>query len=181
MQQTVENEMQSTYTNILDDRASCMECTLKINTETLLVSELLATTGKVSSSGSPSNSTDDVLNANEQKVPQPETRGGILLNAEESTGKCHTKETKDAHSLEILFRALQLRDKKIHQIKRKRQGIKDTNSKSGLYFSSYKEKSPYSFQKVKNAQKETTQETNAMFYFKIVILSISCKHSMYFF
>ncbi|XP_040512013.1 ankyrin repeat domain-containing protein 31 isoform X5 [Gallus gallus] len=130
LQQTVENEMQSTYTNILDDRASCMECTLKINTETLLVSELLATTGKVSSSGSPSNSTDDVLNANEQKVPQPETRGGILLSAEESTGKCHTKETKDAHSLEILFRALQLRDKKIHQIKRKRQDIKDTNSKS---------------------------------------------------
>ncbi|XP_042681729.1 ankyrin repeat domain-containing protein 31 [Centrocercus urophasianus] len=129
MQQTIQNEVQNTYTNILDDGISCMECTLKVNTETLLVRELLATASEVSSSGSPSNSTDGVLNNNEQKALQPETRVGILLNAEQSTGRCHMKETKDAHSSEILFRALQLHDKKICQIKRKRQDLKDTNSK----------------------------------------------------
>lgn len=178
MQQTIQNEVQNTYTNILDDGISCMECTLKVNTETLLMRELLTTASEVSSSGSPSNSTDGVLNNNEQKALQPETRVGILLNAEQSTGRCHMKETKDAHSSEILFRALH--DKKICQIKRKRQDLKDTNSKSGLYFSIYTEKSPYSFQKVQNTWKETTQEKSAIFYFKIVILSIVCKHSMYF-
>ncbi|XP_021235814.1 putative ankyrin repeat domain-containing protein 31 [Numida meleagris] len=130
LQQTIENEMQNTYTNILEDGTSCTEGTLKINTETLLVHELLATTSEASSSGRPSNSTDDVLNTNEQKVPHLETGGGILLNAEKSTERCHMKETKDVHSLENLFRDLQLRDKKIHQVKRKRQDLRDTNSKS---------------------------------------------------
>ncbi|XP_031413123.1 BCL-6 corepressor [Meleagris gallopavo] len=130
MQQTIENEVQNTYANILDDGTSCMECTLKVNTETLLERELLATTSEVSSSGSPSNSTDGVLNNSEQKALQPETRVEILLNTEQSTGTCHMKETKDAHSSEILFRALQFHDKKICQIKWKRQDLKDTNSKS---------------------------------------------------
>lgn len=180
MQQTIENEVQNTYANILDDGTSCMECTLKVNTETLLERELLATTSEVSSSGSPSNSTDGVLNNSEQKALQPETRVEILLNTEQSTGTCHMKETKDAHSSEILFRALQFHDKKICQIKWKRQDLKDTNSKSGLYFSIYTEKkSPYSFQKVQNTWKETTQETSAIFYFETVILSIGCKHSVY--
>uniref|UniRef100_A0A669QGM9 Uncharacterized protein n=1 Tax=Phasianus colchicus TaxID=9054 RepID=A0A669QGM9_PHACC len=124
MQQTIENEVQ------MDDGTSCMECILKVNTETLLVHELFATSSEVSSSRSPSNSIDDVLNNNEQKALQPETRVDILLNAEQCTGRCHMKEAKDAHSLEILFRALQLHDKKVYQIKRKRQDLKDTNSKS---------------------------------------------------
>ncbi|XP_015704291.1 ankyrin repeat domain-containing protein 31 isoform X3 [Coturnix japonica] len=126
LQQTIENEVQNTYISILDDRTSSTECTLKINT----VRELLATTVEVSSSGSPSNSTCSVLNISEQKAPRPEIRGGILLNAEESTGGCHMEETKDAHSLEMLFRALELHDNKIHQIKQKRRDRKGTNSKS---------------------------------------------------
>ncbi|XP_009577164.1 PREDICTED: putative ankyrin repeat domain-containing protein 31, partial [Fulmarus glacialis] len=133
LQETIINEVQNIYTNTSEDGTSCAEQTLQANTETLLAHELLAATNGESVSGSPNNSTSGVLSTIEQKVPQPEKGGRILLNAEESVEGCHI-ETENASSLEIEPIALQVDGKDRLQIRQKREDLQETNSKADLHF-----------------------------------------------
>lgn len=170
LQLTIINEVQNIYTNTSEDGTSCTEQTLQANTETLLANELLVATNGESVSGSPNNSTSGVLSTVEQKAPQPEKGGRILLNAEESVEGCHI-ETENASSLEIEPIALHVHEKGRLQIRQKREDLQETNSKADLHFGvNADSKSPYSFQTVENMQKETPQKTGAMFCLKIIIL-----------
>lgn len=170
LQQTIVNKVQNICINISEDGTSCTEQTHQANAETLLAHELLAATNEESVSGSPYNSTSGVLSTIEQKAPQPEKGGRILLNAEESVQGCHI-ETENSSSLEIEPIALQLREKGTLQIGGKREDLQETNSKTDLNFGvNVVSKSPHSFQIVENMEKETSQKTGAMFCLKIIIL-----------
>ncbi|KAM6036905.1 ankyrin repeat domain-containing protein 31 [Theristicus caerulescens] len=160
LQQTIVNEVQNIYTSTSEDGTSCTEQALQANAEALLAHELLAATNGEGISGSPYNSTSGVLSTTEQKAPQPEKGGKILLNAEESVERCDT-ETENAGSLEIEPVALQLHEKDTLQIRRKREDLQETNSKADLHFGvNADSKSPCSFQIVENMQKETLWKTD---------------------
>ncbi|XP_009463757.1 PREDICTED: putative ankyrin repeat domain-containing protein 31, partial [Nipponia nippon] len=133
LRQTIVNEVQNICTNISEDGTSCTEQTLQANAETLLAHELLAATNGEGVSGSPCNSTSGVLSTIEQKAPQPEKGGKILLNAEESVEGCQI-ETENAGSLEIEPVVLQLHEKYTLQIRQKREDLQETNSKADLHF-----------------------------------------------
>ncbi|XP_009882606.1 PREDICTED: putative ankyrin repeat domain-containing protein 31 [Charadrius vociferus] len=133
LQQTILNEVQNICTNISEDGTSCTEQTCQANAGTLLAHELLTATNEETVSGSPYNSTSGILITIEQKGPQPEKGGRILLNAEESVEGCHI-ETENASSLEIEPIALQLHEKGTLQIGGKREDLQDTNSKTDLNF-----------------------------------------------
>ncbi|XP_009951856.1 PREDICTED: putative ankyrin repeat domain-containing protein 31 [Leptosomus discolor] len=133
LQQTIVNEVQNICTNISEDGPSCTQQTLQVNAETLLTHELLAATNGESVSASSYDSTGGVLSTIEQKAPQPEERGRILLNTEEGVEGCHI-ETENAHSLEIEPIALQLHEKDRLQIKQKREDLQEANSKADLPF-----------------------------------------------
>ncbi|XP_035165463.1 ankyrin repeat domain-containing protein 31 [Oxyura jamaicensis] len=130
LQQTTVNEVQNIHINILDDGTSCIEQTPQTNTEAILARELSAATSEESVSRSLSNSTGGALSTIEEKAPQPEKGSRILLNAEGGAEGCHMEATENASSIEIQFTALQLLEKKAHQIKHKRQDLQETNSKS---------------------------------------------------
>lgn len=168
-QQTIVNEVQNIYTNISEDGSSCTEQTLQANAETLLAHELLAGTNGEGVSGSPYNSTSGVLSTIEQKAPQTEKGGRILLNAEESVEGCHI-ETENASILEMEPIALQLHEKDTLQIRLKREDLQETNSKADLHFGVNADSKSYSFQIVENMQKETSQKIGAMFCLKIIIV-----------
>ncbi|XP_065512481.1 ankyrin repeat domain-containing protein 31 [Caloenas nicobarica] len=158
LQQTTVNEVQSICTNVSVDGASCIEQKPQANAETLLAHELLAATNGENVSGSPCNSTTGVLSTIEQKAPQPEKGGRILLNAEESVAGCHM-ETENATSLEAESIAFQLHEKGTLQFRQ--EDLHETNSIADLPFGvNANDKSPYSFQIVENMQKETSQETD---------------------
>ncbi|XP_075582548.1 ankyrin repeat domain-containing protein 31 [Pelecanus crispus] len=160
LQQAIVNEVQNISTNISEAGTSCTEHTLQANAETLLAHELLAPINGEGVSGSPYDSTRGVLRTAEQKAPQTEKGGRILLNAEESVEGCHI-ETENASSLEIKPIPLQLHEKNTLQIRRKREDLQETNSKADLHFGGNPDsKSPYSFQIVENMHKETSQKTD---------------------
>nr|XP_021147906.1 putative ankyrin repeat domain-containing protein 31 isoform X6 [Columba livia] len=160
LQQTTVNEVQSIYTNISEDGTSCIEQRPQANAETLLARELSAATNGENVSGSHCNSTTGVLSTIEQKAPQPEKGGRILLNAEESVSGCHM-ETENATSLETESIAFQLHEK--DTLKIRREDFQETDSTPVLPFGvSANDKSPYSFQVVENMQKETSQKADGV-------------------
>ncbi|XP_064903406.1 ankyrin repeat domain-containing protein 31 isoform X2 [Columba livia] len=160
LQQTTVNEVQSIYTNISEDGTSCIEQRPQANAETLLARELSAATNGENVSGSHCNSTTGVLSTIEQKAPQPEKGGRILLNAEESVAGCHM-ETENATSLETESIAFQLHEK--DTLKIRREDFQETDSTPVLPFGvSANDKSPYSFQVVENMQKETSQKADGV-------------------
>lgn len=168
LQQTTVNEVQSICTNIPEDGTSFIEQRPQANAETLLARELLAATNGEDVSGSHCNSTTGVLSTIEQKAPQPEKGGRILLNAEESVAGCHM-ETENATSLETESIAFQLHEKDTLQIRR--EDFQETDSTPVLPFGvNANNKSPYSFQIVEKMQKETSQKAGAVFCLKISIL-----------
>ncbi|KAM8984717.1 ankyrin repeat domain-containing protein 31 [Ara ararauna] len=158
LQQTIVNEVQNIYTDISGDRTSCTEQTIQANAETLLAQELLAATNGGSVSGNPYNSTSSVLSNAEPKASQPEGGGRMLFNAEESVEGCRI-ETENVSSLEVEPIALQVHEKDTLQIIQRRPH--QTSSKADLHFGvNADSRSSYSFQIVKNMQKETSQKTD---------------------
>ncbi|KAM9367317.1 ankyrin repeat domain-containing protein 31 [Phaethornis superciliosus] len=159
-QQMVVNEVQNIYTNKSEDGTSCNEHTLQENPETLLAQGLSAATNGETVSRSPFNSTSGTPST-QQKAPQPENGGRILLNAEESVEGYHM-ETENVASLEIEPVALQLHEKDTLSIRQKRDDLQETNSKADLCSGvNAARKSRCSFQIVETMQKETTQKTES--------------------
>lgn len=166
-QLTIVNEVQNVCTNISEDRA-CIEHTLQGNPRTLIAHELVAATNGGSVSESTYNSTSGVLSTVEQKDPQPERGGWILLNAEENVKGCHI-ETENVTSLEMEPIALQLHREDTLQVHRKRVDLQEINSKADLHFDVNADNESPSLPIVENLQKETSQKTGAMFCLKIIM------------
>ncbi|XP_054033753.1 ankyrin repeat domain-containing protein 31 [Dryobates pubescens] len=158
--QTVVNEVQNINANVSEGGTSCTKQMLQANAEAPLAHEVVATTNGESVFGTPYNSTSGVLNTTEEKFPQPEEGGRILLNAEQRIEECHM-ETAYITSLESEPVVLQLHEKDTIQISQEREDLQETNLKEDLHFGfNADSNSPFSFQIVENVQKQNSQKTD---------------------
>lgn len=167
-QQTIVNEVQNVCSNMSEDEASCTEQRLQANPGTLIAHELVAATNGESVSESTYNSTSGLLSTIEQKDPQPEREGRILLNAKENVEGCHI-ETENVTSLEMEPVALQLQGENTLQVSRKREDLQEINSKADLHLDVNPDNESPSLQIVENLRKETSQQTGAVFCLKIIL------------